>query len=331
MDATALQGRTVVPAEAIDSYSIDSSDLGVMTRSILHRTREPELYEPPKVLIRRGLIDQQRIAATLSEDDALFNDSVIGISGPAVDRNLLAVVTGLVNSSFAQYFHFLTGSAWGVERDTVDKNEHLAIPVPTLSASENAKVVTLVDRLQADNGADRELRSALDRVFFDAFGLSDREEALIGDRVSLAIDHFRTGQDSVSFTPPGSTDIEAYLTIVERTVQELLPGTRVRTEVSEPTPFYLAASVSISAAVADLPATPTLIGAQATSLMNNEVAEGVSSSTVLQPSLLFVDGSSVHLVKPRETRYWSPTSAYSDGTELVAALAVAPSQQDASR
>ncbi len=41
-------------------------------------------------------------------------------------------INGLLNSSLAAYFLFLTASVWGVERDKVEPNDLLRFPVPPI-------------------------------------------------------------------------------------------------------------------------------------------------------------------------------------------------------
>ena len=79
-------------------------------------------------LFVRGLLKGRPVAA-FADFDVVHNDSVIGFSGPPADAGLLRLVSAYVNSSLGHYYHFLTSSSWGVERDYVEENEHLSLPV----------------------------------------------------------------------------------------------------------------------------------------------------------------------------------------------------------
>ena len=45
-----------------------------------------------------------------------------------------------------------------------------------------------------------------------------------------------------------------------------------------------------------------------------------SPATILQPSLVVLDGVSTHIVKPNEVRYWTRSKARSDAPELTGCI-----------
>jgi hypothetical protein len=328
MDAGFLLGLDLVPAEAIDAFSIDSTLVTTMTTPVIHRTRRAELYRGPLLLIRRGLVEQRRIVAAVALEDTAFNDSIIGIAAPEPDVDYLRIVGAIVNSSLAQYYHFLTGSAWGVERDTVDKGEHLTLPIPELEGVIGDQMLEALSGVETrDARTDKQTLSDLDDIVFAAYRLTPAQIDRVRDVVNLSIDHFQHQEKSIAFGAPDPASMTLYVDQVMASLSVLLRGAKVQVRATAPSPFYLSVTFTVTPPGSqrkDDEEDDDVDRELVKSMLDQQQDNWPASSTVLQPSLLVVDDRAVHVVKPRELRYWTASAARADAQELVAALADAP-------
>jgi hypothetical protein len=317
---TAIRGLPLIPEEAIRPFAVDSRLVETMEYDLVHRPRDLALYKGPHVVIRRGATGGQ-IAAALVDGDAVFPDTVIGITAPAGDRDWLKVLVGVLNSSLAAYYHFLTASSLGVERDTIDLAEHLTLPfVEHIHHRDAARAIDAV-LAQAGNG---EWRTALDQVVFDLYELTDAERQLIRDTLAQALDQFRRGDRSGAFLPPPKRQLKTYARELRATLRAALPQAAVAVQ---------AAGVTAADAVAyvEFQRQGTTVGIGHSILSSrgllDVVREGESLAdeeqsqvTIIQPSILMMRQNTVRLVKPNESQYWTRSRARSDGAEILGQL-----------
>jgi hypothetical protein len=55
---------------------------------------------------------------------------MFGLGGRERDARELQVISGLLNSSVARYWFFMTSTYWGVEREQIKLAEYLSLPIP---------------------------------------------------------------------------------------------------------------------------------------------------------------------------------------------------------
>ncbi|MEZ5371264.1 MAG: hypothetical protein R2704_00620 [Microthrixaceae bacterium] len=328
-DAEHLLGMRLVPAEAIEAFRVIDDATERFDHAVLHRPRSEKLFEAPVLLIRRG-IRQGRPVAWLSTQDVTFNDSVIGLSGPQEDIDHLRIVSGIVHSSLAQYFHFLTSSSWGAERNYIELGEHFSLPVPALGSDSQPSVLEVVKAIESF-GLTSELQDQLDSCVFEAYGLLPEDVDRVTDMVNVTIDHFRRGENSVGVAEPSRKVLDEYRECLIRGIETVFPSTEIEVVFALTPDFYIVASCQVT------PPGHSQAGSYSSGTRTADSSSGIggvllqavehqdqawsATSTVLQPSLLVLEGDRAHVVKPRETRFWTKTRARSDAGDVMAALA----------
>ncbi len=144
-----LDKALFLDAEDFTPYGIDDTFLQELPEGqYYYRGGERELFHAPFVLFKRGQVER-RPGAAFSYYDFAYSTALTGIAGPEEDSALLKALTALLNSDLAQYFWFLTGSSWGVEREEVTVGELKTLPFPFLVADANQieAIISLVDEL----------------------------------------------------------------------------------------------------------------------------------------------------------------------------------------
>jgi hypothetical protein len=132
----------------------------------LHRAREPEIYQPPMVLVNQGCT-----RFVYSDFPVLFEHSLQSISASTsvaksnTDEELLLFLCAVFNSPLANYFYFHTSANLGIERDKVHLNELLLLPFPLPDDTDDPKESWTLVRKAADTL--RTLRQELNKFAWD--------------------------------------------------------------------------------------------------------------------------------------------------------------------
>jgi len=141
----------------------------------LHRAREPEIFEPPMVLVNQGCT-----RFVYSDFRVLFQHSLQSISAPKkTDEDLVLFLCAVLNSPLATYFYFHTSANWAIERDKVHLNELLLLPFPLPDATDDPRAAWAVVRRSAE--ILKTLRQQLASFAFD----QEREELCADAKLAL--------------------------------------------------------------------------------------------------------------------------------------------------
>ncbi|MBT7066285.1 MAG: N-6 DNA methylase [Verrucomicrobia bacterium] len=184
--------------------------------TLLRRSPSEQLFEAPLVLVSQGIGEGGFPKVAFCDTDAVFQDSLQAISGPAEDEDLLIFLAVYLRSKLAKYFLFNVAANWGTERDKMLLTELLSLPfalpgcefLPANAGKILKKIAHQVKSLKrrmltsqpvADDvlahhqWADSRLRETgtlqleLDPLVFEYFGLMDQEIMLVEDCVDIVI------------------------------------------------------------------------------------------------------------------------------------------------
>lgn len=177
----------------------DTAEIGKRFKEGLHRTREPELYQPPMVLVNQGCT-----RFVFSDFPVLFQHSLQSFSSPKIDdEDLLLFLTAVFSSPLAAYFFFHVSANLGIERDKVHLEELLLLPFPlpddTDDPAASWKIVrraaerlralrTELSRYALDPQRERQCAVAkedLNKLVFRYYEVSEWEKDLIADTLGV--------------------------------------------------------------------------------------------------------------------------------------------------
>jgi len=313
-----VRGLPRVPATAIYPFWIDDDQVEAMELEHVHRIRNARLYQWPRVLIRRGIVNQG-IAAALTETPAVFNDSVIGVAAPPGDVDQLKVLAGCLNSTFAAYYQILTSSSWGIERDYIEQNEHLSLPLPQLDGERRRIFSSLIDDIQGRASAEKEWQDDLDRAVFTAYGLNSFEVDLVLDSLHCALERLYRREDAVIFDAPTVEQLGAYCKALETALANTLPSVQVEVGVLRAPEPYPSAVVRFRVDDSNGSVDEGLADAVATAIdeMRGASNRWDSEATILQSTALVLYGDTVTIVKPAEAQFWTKSRARADAAKIL--------------
>ncbi len=213
----------------------------------IHALGQPKVYKGPRLLIKRGISRSGKklgeIFARLAYEPFAFKNSLIGICLNSFNDNQRRVILGIIQSSLAKYYHFLTCSTWGFWHDEIHVEEHLNLPIRLPNNQEiqdrilraikdftieSDDTPTLIDSNIPDQ---QQVQDELDEAIFDLYELSEPQRDLVRDLCQVTLEFFYDGPDSAAVKPPSQGWLEAYAHAFLETWQERLAAQGQELEV----------------------------------------------------------------------------------------------------
>ncbi|MFN9399636.1 MAG: class I SAM-dependent DNA methyltransferase, partial [Dolichospermum sp.] len=113
-----MRDKKWLPSGRISRYQINSQQLDTLPYQKLESPRNPKIYKAPLIIISEK-VDYHGVCAAFSEEDIVYTKSYSGITFAENLVHLAHYLNGVINSSIASYFIFMTASSWGIERHKV--------------------------------------------------------------------------------------------------------------------------------------------------------------------------------------------------------------------
>lgn len=179
----------------VKQFYVQYSD--IWTNPIVHRPRDPRLFDKNILLITGGISNRFRAVCGISQEKAVFKSSLTGVKSISEDGiNVLKSISAVFNSSFFAYYILKTGSSTGIEREETHDEEKWEVPY--VSSEKLVKQVNKVEgissalfaNLMQDNFLKSELENEkikIEEELYNLFGLSKQEENLINYTNSITI------------------------------------------------------------------------------------------------------------------------------------------------
>ena len=203
------------PTSAFRRYGPLPQDKFLDTPARVSRARTPGLYEGKRLLLKRGITQSGGqdgvIEARLETEPFAFRHSIYGINLDALYDWQAKVLLGILWSSLAQYYFWMTVGSWGTWHHEIylEDVKRLPIALPE-GASLQQRIVRVVDRLRTLRPAEgtpllekstkgkpvtpqveiSSLERELDDLVFETYGLAGFERRLVNDMCGLGLDLF---------------------------------------------------------------------------------------------------------------------------------------------
>ena len=319
-DASEIVGMTLLPTSSVGPMRLVSVPSEVVTDAVMHRPRNPRIYRAPHVIMRKGFRDYP--VSVFLDFDAAFTDGLFALAGPARDAQELRVVSGLLNSSVARYWLFMTSSSWGVEREQIQLSEYLSLPIPPVGGEVRREIIRAVEVASRRRSVETEWMRMLDAAVFRAYAFTPSERDLVRDGLSIRLDEYRRGSESTAYGPPKAHDFAAYSRLIASHLNAT-DSIQWSAELIERSAGF--AVVVCRATGAGVPESTASFSLDRLMAMADVPLDGWRSpAVVMQPSVIVVEGTDVYLVKPNERRCWARSTARSDAAEVLSAILMAP-------
>ncbi len=200
-----------VKKESFNRYDkLGKKDFEDVPSKVEHRGRGKEIYEGQRIVIKEGPRQADgyfgRIEARYETDAYAYNHSFHVIKLTDEKDWKYRVLIGILWSSFARYYLFLTSSNWGLWHDKVLINERLQLPVVfDKNNPATKKLIGIVDKLRSyhphrfdifhpdgifEEGIEEQRRdreAELDEAVFELYGMNEEQIDLIHDLCDVTL------------------------------------------------------------------------------------------------------------------------------------------------
>lgn len=191
----------------------------------VHRSGVIGVYEGKRLLIKRGIdeksFDKGSIVARYEEKPFCFTNDINGIKLKLPEEWKYKTILGILWSSVARYFFFMTSSNWGLWHHEIHLDDEL-FQLPVILDKSNPateKLIAVVDNLRNYHPAKRDLfhlhepsneaiqvqrrewEKEIDEAIFELYELDDEQKDLIRDFCEVTLPFFYTPFDSIGAMP----------------------------------------------------------------------------------------------------------------------------------
>ncbi|MBI5492403.1 MAG: N-6 DNA methylase [Deltaproteobacteria bacterium] len=322
IQATWLTKKPYVTADVLTPFVVDESGLTKLEidRFERPRTNKAKIYKGPHLLISQTPKKEKGFIAAMLRDEAVFTDSILGISAQAgEDADILGTICILVNSFVWTYYAMLTSRKWLIERDELQKDEFMSLPIP-VSVFEG-KIKTSYSDLK--KFADSNNINILWDKIISLYGLTKDEVFLMKDALQYNLSYFYE-KDRANLNQISSMSLLEYGHSFCNTLNNSFSKKNAFAIniISGDMPMILAHVIldkhKPTNQVTFENAPDKLI--QSLRQLDKILLEKESSSVYIRRNVRIYHGNNIYLLKRNQDRFWSRSAAQRDADEVYAEI-----------
>lgn len=212
------------PTDKLKRYGVIKSTDFRKPPSKAERERSLELFEGLRLLIKQTPSEESgrkgQIIARLESEPFCFRHSIYSFRLQDSITWEAKILLGILWSSLAKYYFYMTTSQWGLwfDKISLDEVRNLPVRLPADRGLRN-RIVKIVDELRSQESAvkfksnspllfpelgynrQRDLEDNLDEAVFDLYNLTEAERDLIRDLCEVGLDLYYNNTDSSALQP----------------------------------------------------------------------------------------------------------------------------------
>nr|VFJ87765.1 MAG: Methyltransferase domain-containing protein [Candidatus Kentron sp. LFY] len=193
--------RSLPPRYPLGRYGKILDEVFVDVPDKVQTRRIRDIYEGQRLLFRRGVPTGGKLVARLETSPFCFRHSIHGFRFYHLPNNDQKVILGILWSSVARYYLWLTAGSWGMWHDEIHLHMIREFPIVLPDDPElQARIVRIVDELRSMDsshtlilGQDariEELERELDEAIFDLYVCNQSDRDLVREMCDIGLDFF---------------------------------------------------------------------------------------------------------------------------------------------
>lgn len=299
-----------------------------ITNSFFRRLGYVDAYRAPHLLLNEG-VQKNKLTASFLDYDCSYFKGIVGIISEKSDENILKLTCAFLNSSFAQYYAFMTTSSWGIERDVVKHQELFTIPFIIENFTEQKKqtIISLLDSVikkqsQIPFGDYLELEDNINTILLD--DLTEKDRIIITDSLRQ-IDLFQKGSKSKLLRHTTNNENLAYAEILKQELNDFYSGTGhginiAVYDVQRHDPLNL---VTLHFCKKEKPIEIKQTNELSSLLkeLDKYSIQEKGKNIYVQKQFRYYDRDKIYLIKPNQKRFWTRSQAIDDALSLIVEIA----------
>ncbi|MCD4726102.1 MAG: SAM-dependent methyltransferase, partial [Pirellulales bacterium] len=300
----------------------------------MQRPRKEAIYRGPLFLFTLKLAETGLTSSICPAERLVYSQRYYGIPLPKKQDNAWAYcLNGIINSSLATYFIFLTAAEWGVERNNVNGADVMRLPMPEILSGQSPHVKRLLDveeklrtlALQR-KVISKEWRRKLNAAVFDLYDLDPNQRILVEDMVTVTIDFQRNIDEANCLHAPEPEHLDAYAQSFLAVINEFLRLRNERKATAEvfdlpgecPLQVVKFTIVSRSSRVSNV----RVVARQEYGSLLDRIAKNlpdkIAADVYTRRNVRFYGPGEVYLIKPAQVRFWTRSAGMNDADAVLA-------------
>ncbi|MFM6269082.1 MAG: class I SAM-dependent DNA methyltransferase [Dolichospermum sp.] len=323
-----LLGKKWLPSGNMPRYEIDATELDILPYKKIDAPRDPKIYKAPLIIISEK-VKYNSICAAFSEEDIVYTKSYSGIPFSKNLVHLAHYLNGVINSSIASYFIFMTSSSWGIERQTIMRQDLAQLPVPEPNENNERLITQIIEiegrlRQSPSKSVEKDLKKQLDKAVFDLYGLNDDERILVEDTTQITIDLYMNPEKSAALKKPKATELEAYTLSFMSVIEPFFDTLKERSIAADIFDIANTPLQVIKFSIVPYPGREQIVQTiQAEDLITvlqsiaKQLPPQLGDRVFTRRNLKVYVGENIYIIKPRQLRYWSRSAGLNDADSVL--------------
>jgi hypothetical protein len=324
-----MRDKKWLPSGIVSRYKIEATKLEIFPYKKLDAPRDPKIYKAPLIIIPVKVVSNG-IYSAFSEEDIVYTKSYSGISISQSSVSLAHYLNGVINSSVAFYFIFMTASSWGIERNTVMTQDLVQLPVPEPN-EDNERLITHIIEIEGrlrqspSKSVEKDLKKQLDKAVFDLYGLNDDERILVEDTTQITIDLYMNREKSAALKKPKATELEAYTLSFMSVIEPFFDTLKERSIAADIFDIANTPLQVVKFSILPYPGREQVVQTvQAEDLITvlqsiaKQLPSKLADRVFTRRNLKVYVGENIYIIKPRQLRYWSRSAGLNDADAVLA-------------
>lgn len=319
----------------VKQYHVRYSDK--WSNPIVHRDRNPELFDKNILLITGGVSNKFRSVCGISYEKAVFKSSLTGVKAISQkDIGTLKSISAILNSNFFSYYIIQNGSSAGIEREEVHDEEKWEVPY-----NSSKELISLVDEIEKvasemysswmnDHLKEKQfdnIEYKIEQHLYSLFQLSEQEKSLIDYSSTITIPLLKGDSTQkkkvISKLPYKANLLKNYSQIfINHFGKRFSPNRYFEVEI-----LYSNHTILIKFKILSTPSKEkdSIVWKQTGDLdllktISTLSFENVSDNLYLQKDIKGFESDFFYIAKPNQYKSWHPALAYLDLSEFIEAL-----------
>jgi hypothetical protein len=327
-----------LPADLFNNSAPLSQLIIPLSKRTIRRVGKIQLYKGDRLITKRGVSKAApkfgEIQARLAHIPFAFTDKFIGFRIDDLNATEQKILLGIVLSSLAKYYHFLTCSMWGLWNYKIFTSEHLELPIH-FPQDEHLKtrIIDAVEKLtRGDDSLPlfapvtsdwHTLQTELDKAIFDLYNLSEEQRDLVHDLCQITLPFFYEGPRSSAAQPPSVAELEAYRDAFLEVWQERLKpkGKALEAKIYAPASGVLCGLAFELKALPDVTLYEPITDSAEWRLWFNRLSRSLrqehSAGIYINRAVKELSDTSMLIIKRAERRLWTKSQARQDAQEFL--------------
>lgn len=305
----------------LQRFYINHREESIWEHEKSERPRDKELFQAPFLIFKNSLTSNYDVVAAVSEQNAVFTNSSMGIKS-SIGKTILYQILGVLTSDLMKYYLLMTATSVGIEREVATDSDIYSFPWKSEKLNIGDLVKSISNIVQKKHSQEKifenyttlsELDEQLNELNYlvnEAYQVSKHEKQLMKYAFDITIPLIQDPDKCIAYEKLSEEQLVEYAEIVLNNFD--FGYKKVSAEI-----LYNDFLVSAKFFVSNQKEIEISLNKEMG--LKNLYALGIEKVTeqlFIERDIKIVNKDSVQIIKPNYQKSWQPANAYWDIVEL---------------